>query len=285
VGAIAAGALPLPVPGWGVEQPGRNADEILAALIPPVSDEADADEPAEPELRAVVVGAVDPADFADPGLAYAAIAAAGFVVSLEIRRSTITEHADVVLPVAPVAEKAGRFVTWEGRRRPFDSTITGTGAMSDAQVLDALADELDVTLGLRTVASARDELATFAGFGTQPRAAAPNRHKPAEPGEGEALLSTWHELLDAGRGQDGDPHLAGTAKLARAIISAATATRHGLTDTVTVSTDAGSLTVPIELGDLPDNVVWLPTNARGCAVRSTLRAVNGTTVQLSGGGS
>ena len=39
------------------------------------------------------------------------------------------------------------------------------------------------------------------------------------------------------------------------------------------STDAGSLTLPVELGDLPDGVVWLPTNARGCAVRATLRAV------------
>ena len=95
--------------------------------------------------------------------------------------------------------------------------------------------------GLRTVASARDELATFTGFGAQ-RAARRRggRQKPAEPGEGEALLATWHELLDAGRGQDGDPHLAGTAKPARAIMSAATAARHSLTDTVTVSTDAGS---------------------------------------------
>ena len=94
------------------------------------------------------------------------------MVSLEIRRSAVTEHADVVLPVAPVAEKAGRFVTWEGRRRPFDLTIQGTGALTDGQVLDALADELDVALGLRTVGAARDELASFTGFGASVRAAA-----------------------------------------------------------------------------------------------------------------
>ena len=41
-----------------------------------------------------------------------------------------TEHADVVLPVAPAAEKAGRYVTWEGRRRPFDLTLTNTGAFA-----------------------------------------------------------------------------------------------------------------------------------------------------------
>ena len=190
VGAISAGALPLPVSGWGVDQAGRNADEILAALIAPVRQDGDNEDVIEAELAAVVVGGVDPADFADPGLAYAAIAAAGFVVSLEIRRSTITEYADVVLPVAPVAEKAGRFVTWEGRRRPFDSTITGTGALTDAQVLDALADELDVALGLRTVAAARAELATFPGFdgevrtgdaGRQNRGASSARAKRCSP--------------------------------------------------------------------------------------------------------
>ena len=51
-----------------------------------------------------------------PAAAEAALAAVGFVVSLELRQSAVTEFADVVLPVAAAAEKAGRFVTWEGRR-------------------------------------------------------------------------------------------------------------------------------------------------------------------------
>src|SRR5207245_2110181 len=79
-------------------------------------------------LPALVVGGVDPDDVADPKLAAEAFARAGFIVSLEIRRSAVTEHADVVLPVAPAAEKAGRYVTWEGRRRPFDLTINNGGA-------------------------------------------------------------------------------------------------------------------------------------------------------------
>jgi NADH-quinone oxidoreductase subunit G len=271
LGAIDAGALPLPVEGWNVPGAGRDADEILRAAT-------------TGELTALVVGGVDPADFADPAQAYAAIAAAGFVVSLEIRRSAVTEQANVVLPVAPAAEKAGRFVTWEGRRRPFDLTIQGTGALTDGQVLDALADELDVVLGLRTVGAARDELATFSAFGASSAAASAARQTElATPGDGEAVLATWHELLDAGRSQDGDEHLAGTAKPARAIMSATTVARHGLGTEVTVSTEAGSMTLPVEIGALPDNVVWLPTNARGCAVRSTLRATNGTIVKLSGG--
>jgi NADH-quinone oxidoreductase subunit G len=51
-----------------------------------------------------------------------------------------------------------------------------------------------------------------------------------------------------------------------------------------VSTDAGSITVPVQLADVPDRVVWLPTNARDSAVRAALHAVNGTRVTLSPGG-
>jgi NADH-quinone oxidoreductase subunit G len=272
VGAVAAGALPLPVTGWGVDRPGRDAESILTAAT-------------NGDLDALVIGGVDPGDFANPSAAHAAIAAAGFVVSLEIRRSAVTEQADVVLPVAPPAEKTGRFVTWEGRRRPFDLTLQGTGALSDGQVLDALADELDVELGVRTVAAARDELAAFPGYATT-SATADAKQSAGGGAGGNIVLSTWHELLDAGRGQDGDEYLAATAKPARAMMSADTASAHGLSegDRVTVSTDAGSITVPISIGDLPDRVVWLPTNARDSAVRASLHAVNGTIVALSPGG-
>jgi NADH-quinone oxidoreductase subunit G len=270
VGAVAAGALPLPIPAWGVDRAGRDAEAILAAAT-------------AGRLGGLVVGGVDPADFADPAAARAAIAAAGFVVSLEVRRSAVTEEADVVLPVAPPAEKAGRFVTWEGRRRPFDLTLQGTGALSDAQVLDALADELDVTLGLRTAAAARDEIAGFPGYGA---GGVTEQATSRTRGDGDIVLATWHELLDAGRGQDGDEYLAGTAKPARAMMSAGTAAAHALSagDRVRVSTDAGSITVPVQLADVPDRVVWLPTNARDSAVRAALHAVNGTRVTLSPGG-
>ncbi|HEY7011037.1 MAG TPA: NADH-quinone oxidoreductase subunit G, partial [Jatrophihabitantaceae bacterium] len=208
----------------------------------------------------------------------AALGAAQFVVSLEIRRSAVTEYADVVLPVAPPVEKAGRYVNWEGRRRPFDLTIQGTGALTDGQVLDHLAEELDAELNLRTVAQARDELAEFVPYNVASFAA---RADGAAP-DG-VVLATWPELLDAGRMQDGDRYLADTAKPTRALVSAATAGAHGITTHATVSTGAGSITVPVQIADLPENVVWLPTNARGCAVRPALHAVHGSTVTLSGG--
>jgi NADH-quinone oxidoreductase subunit G len=103
------------------------------------------------------------------------------------------------------------------------------------------------------------------------------------PGEGEAVLATWPELIDAGRMQDGDEHLAGTAKPVRARVSAATAARVGVAEggELSISTDHGVVVAPVEVGALPDGVVWLPTNARGCAVRATLGAAHGSTVRLN----
>jgi NADH-quinone oxidoreductase subunit G len=291
VGAIDAGALPSLLPGgrpvadataraeveqvWGADVPavpGRDVDAILRAA-------------ADGSLAALVVGAFDPVDVADPALAARAFERAGFIVSLEIRHSAVTERADVVLPVAPVAEKSGRFVNWEGRRRPFGRTLD-SGAISDAQVLDALAEELDVPFGLRTAAAARDELARFAAAPARPAAPAQPAGSPAVPSAGEAVLATWHELLDAGRGQDGDEHLAGTAKPARALLSAATAAEVGVADggTVSVTSAEGALVLPVVITDMPDRVVWVPTNARGCAVRPTLRATAGAIVRLASAG-
>jgi NADH-quinone oxidoreductase subunit G len=291
LGAIDAGALPTLLPGgrpvsddaarvevervWGASVPpvaGRTADQILA-------DARDG------KIGALVVGGVDPGDFADPMGALTALTNCGFVVSLEIRASAITERADVVLPVAPAAEKAGRFVDWEGRRRPFDLTLTNAGAMSDARVLDSLADELDVALGVATVGAARDELARL-GVGsvrvTRPSVAA---RPVTAPAAGQAVLATWAELLDEGRLSDGDENLAGTAKTARALLSAATAAAVGVEagQRIKVSTGSGSIEVPAVIADVLDGVVWLPTNARGCAVRSSLGVTAGALVSISRG--
>ncbi|HEY3736198.1 MAG TPA: NADH-quinone oxidoreductase subunit G [Jatrophihabitans sp.] len=261
LGAIAAGALP----GAG----GKDADAIWAAA-------------AEGTLGGLLVGGVDPADTADPALALAALERASFVVSLEVRTSAVTAKADVVLPVAPVAEKAGRFVTWEGRRRPFEATLTSS-AMSDAQVLDALADELDVVLGTRTVEQIRAELLTLPAPATGGEL---NGGTSVAAPEGYVLLATWPELLDGGRLQDGDQHLADTAKPLRAVVSAATAAAASLAEggVVTVSSDRGSITAPLVIGEIADGVVWLPTNAVGANVREKLAGSSGDLVSLSAGG-
>jgi len=103
---------------------------------------------------------------------------------------------------------------------------------------------------------------------------------PDAPGGVEALLATWHNLLDVGRMQDGEPNLAGTARAAVARMSKATAVQVGSADAelVTVATSRGAITVPVEIADMPDGVVWLPTNSAGSAVRRELGAGHGTQV-------
>jgi len=242
---------------------------------------------------ALVVGGVELADLPDPDAAYAGLQAAPFVVSLEVRRSAVTELADVVLPVAPVAEKAGTFVDWEGRARSFDAVLRGTAAMPDTRVLSMLSDAMGHPIALPSVAAASRELAEFGTWTGEPVAAPTDGPAVAAvaavadlAGPATAVLATWRSLLDAGRMQDGEPHLAGTAPAAIARVSAATAAEIGVVDggPITVSTGRGAITVAVRVTAMPDRVVWLPTNSAGCAVRATLAADHGSLVQLTAGG-
>jgi NADH-quinone oxidoreductase subunit G len=297
-GAVEAGALPVLLPGgrlvadaaaraevaraWGAAslpaEPGRDTGEILAAL-------------ADSDLDAVVVAGVDPADLPDPQAALAAIEQAEFVVSLELRASPVTDRADVVLPVAAVAEKPGTFVNWEGRPGAFGAAIPVPGVRGDLHVLREIADAMDVHLGLPDEAAARRELAALGSAGAAGGAPQASRHHPGAsgrsvPGPAEALLATWHNLLDAGRMQDGEPNLAGTARPAVARMSAATAAEAGVSAgaKVSVATSRGTISVPVEITAMPDRVVWLPTNSAGCSVRRDLAAGHGSLVTLSHSG-
>jgi NADH-quinone oxidoreductase subunit G len=292
-GAIEAGVLPglLPIGrqvsdaaaraevarAWNVSElpllPGRDTAEILAAA-------------AGGMIEALVVGGVDPYDLPDPQAALSALHATAFVVSLEQRASAVTDRADVVLPVATVAQKSGTFVNWEGRGRPFGTALRTSGVLSDLRVLNALAAEMDVHLGLPTPEQARTELAELGGH-KGPRAAAPSvgaAPLPA-PAKGQALLATWRLLLDSGRMQDGEPFLAGTAKPTVARLSSATARELGIEDKVTLSTERGSVTLPVEIEEgLADRVVWVPAHSPGCWVHRDLGVASGALVDLTAGG-
>jgi NADH-quinone oxidoreductase subunit G len=291
-GALEAGALPTLLPGgrlvadagarqqvaevWDVvglpDAPGRDASGILEAAT-------------TGGINALVVGGVDAADHANAHTEEAL--AKTFVVSLDFRPSSVTAVADVVLPVAPHAEKGGTFVDWEGRPRAFAAALD-TAAQSDYRVLDMLASEMGAFLGTRTLAEVRREMAAL-GPWTGQRAETPSVPVGDLPsaGAGQLVLATWHHLLDRGSLQDGEPFLAGTAAKAFARVSAATAESFGLVDgdTVTVSTAAGSVSAPVAVtAGMVDHVVWLPTNSDGSTVRAALAAVAGDVVTLTKGG-
>ncbi|MDQ6873760.1 MAG: NADH-quinone oxidoreductase subunit G [Actinomycetota bacterium] len=290
-GAVEAGALPTLLPGgrlvsdqdsrthmagvWGVAElpaePGRDLTAILTSVV-------------DGRLAGLLVGGVDTGDLPDPALAARALAAAGFVVSLEMLPTAVTAAADVVLPIAPPVEKAGTYVDWEGRPRSFDATLRGTGALADARVLDALAAELGVELNTADAGAVHAEWERFGPMSVaRPPAPTVAARAPAQAGPGQAVLATWHWLLDNGTLQQGEPHLAGTAKSPRLHLAAATAAEIGAApgDPVTVSTERGRITLPLAVADLPDRVVWLPTNSGPSTVRSTLGVDAGAIVGIS----
>ncbi|MEV4205975.1 NADH-quinone oxidoreductase subunit G [Nocardia salmonicida] len=292
-GALEAGALPALLPGgrpvvdpaarqqvrhqWqSGELPvtvGRDATAILSSAA---------------QLGALVIGGVDPADMPDPAAALAAIDAARFVVSLEMRHSAVTERADVVFPVATAMEKSGTFRTWEGRPRPFtaaslDTTRRVAAPLSDLRVLHSLAAQMGVSINLPDPAAARTELDALGPWTGEPIPAPEltSQTRPA-PGPGTAVLAGWRMLLDAGRLQDGEPNLAGIARPPVARLSAATAAEIEADDAdhVIVSTDRGEISVPLMITDLPDRVVWLPLHSPGSTVAAELGVTPGAVVRV-----
>ncbi|MEU9602933.1 NADH-quinone oxidoreductase subunit G [Streptomyces sp. NPDC048057] len=295
-GAVEAGAVPSLLPGgrpatdprareetaevWRVrELPhryGRDTGQIVEAA-------------ANGELGALLVAGVELADLPDPARARAALDAVGFVVSLELRPGEVTERADVVLPVAAVAEKSGTFLNWEGRARMFEAALkpdqmTRPLPPTDGRVLHMLADEMDVPLSLPDVRAARAELDRL-GVWSGPRATEPMESGQPLPraGEGEAVLAGHRLLLDQGRLQEGDSALAGTRHAALARLSAATAAETGVKDgdDLTVTGPTGSVTLPLAVTEMPDRVVWLPLNSTGGGVASDTGALPGRLVRIA----
>lgn len=237
------------------------------------------------ELSGLLVGGVDVNDLTGQETARAGLEKA-FVVSLEVRDSSVAPYADVILPVAPQQEKAGSFVNWEGRVRRFERALD-TQAMADHRVLDLIAAELGEFLGARNLEQVRTEM-TEIGAHTGERAVRP-RVRPIgapRPLIGEAILSTWAQLLDKGSLQDGEPFLAGTARASVVRMSASTAQGAGVAegDLVRLSTKAGALTLPVAVTVMPDHVVWVPTNSTDSQVRRTLDVDAGAPVALTKAG-
>jgi NADH-quinone oxidoreductase subunit G len=288
-GALEAGALPILLPGGRpIAEPSAREQTAAAWHVTELPSAAGRDTSAilaaarDGALAALLVGGVEAADLPDPGAALAAIEAVPFVVSLELRESAVTELADVVFPVAPVVEKAGSFVNWEGRIRPFEPSLH-TNAIPDLRVLHILADEIGVDLGLPTALAAGEELARLGLWtGTRPDAPQVAPSRPVRPTGGQAVLTGWRMLLDAGRLQDGEPYLAGTARAPVARLSAATAADIGAADgdLVTVSSERGAITLPLAVTDMGDRVVWLPLNSAGSAVYQELAVTAGAVVSI-----
>ncbi|MEC4020043.1 molybdopterin dinucleotide binding domain-containing protein, partial [Streptomyces sp. H27-D2] len=236
-----------------------------------------------------LAGGVEPADLPDPARARQALDAVGFLVSLEMRPSEVTDRADVVLPVAAVVEKSGTFLNWEGRARPFEAAIkpdqiTRRHVLADARVLHMLADALDAPIALPDVRAVRREMDRLGGWAGAHAGDPLETSQPLpRPESGEAVLAGHRLLLDQGRLQDGDEALAGTRHPAVARLAAATAAEAGVRDgeSLAVTGPAGTVRLPLQVTAMPERVVWLPMNSTGGGVLRDTGARPGELVKLS----
>jgi len=294
-GAVEVGALPNLLPGarpvtessarsevgaiWGVNgsdipsKPGRNHAEIIQAAI-------------NGELKALVIAGLDVLDAPDPQALGQAINAVDFVITLGIQENSLTRYANVSLPVAPVTEKSGTFINWEGRPRPFGRAITSTNALTDARVLAMIAESLGLDFGLQTIEEIRQELSSF-GTWSGNKLAKPTvaTKDAANISLGNAILSTWNLLLDDGALQKGEEHLAGTQRPVVAHMSEKTATDNKLEngEKVIISNSRGSITIKLETIEMVNDVVWIPSNNHDSKVKSKLGAKEGDVVKIQKG--
>lgn len=287
-GGVEAGLLPGLLP-FGRALASQEARESLAWGEIPAQRGLDATQmlegAADGRVKALVVGGVDLRDFDDPAAARKALDQVDFLVSLEVRRSEVTDRADVILPVAPPLEKNGTFINWEGRLRPFGQAIASR-SQTDRLVFDALASEFGVDLGLHDLVGLYDQVNPLMQWNGQREEFVPaTASELVEVGQGEALLATHKPMLDAGRLQDGATMLAGSAR--RPVVFASRATVAGLGidegEELTLSTQRGSITLPLQFADLPDGVVWVPECSQGSIVHESLGNF-GSSVTLSAKG-
>jgi NADH-quinone oxidoreductase subunit G len=288
-GALEAGAFPTLLPGgrpvadsaarvdiaaaWGVDSlpatPGRTTHQIIEAL-------------GNDELDAVVVGGVDAHDLLHSSKVLKALKSS-FVVSLEIASSSVTEVADVVLPVAAVTEKSGSFLNWEGRARSFDAAVADSLNRSDVRILSALADAMGESIMLGTVSATAREIAQLGKWdgARAPFTPVAAESAPAVSGD-QAVLTSWRRLLDMGTMQRGEDNLAGTRRQTVAVISEKRAAAAGVVtgDQVRISNAHGSITLPVLVEDIHDDAVWIPRNSFGSQALTALDAVHGELVTV-----
>lgn len=288
-GALEAGAIGNVLPGgrpvtdasarvdiaavWGSSAlpttEGKSTQEIYAAVN-------------TGEIGALVVGGVDPLDGEDSQAALAALDKA-FVVSLEIASSAVTQHADVVLPVAAVSEKSGSFLNWEGRPRSFDAAVQDSLNRSDLRILSMIAQEMGTSINLGTVSAAIKEIASL-GKWEGARVSMSKVSAPAQPtvSGDQFILTSWRRLLDLGTLQQGEENLAGTARKTVAVISPKRAGALGVVDgdKLKISTSLGSVTLSALVEDIHDDALWAPRNSRGSQLLVNLGVAHGAVVSV-----
>ena len=284
MGAIAAGALPNLLPGYRpISETSARVDVATAWSVDSLSSQQglSTDEMINSDLQSLLIGGVDPMDIS----AEAKIKLSKkFVVSLEIRESDITDIASVVLPVAAVVEKSGSFMDWQGKVREFEPAVDQSLNRSDVRILSMLADEMGRPINLPSVKAARSELESIGRWdGQSTTMTSVQATSTNKVNNGEAIISSWRNLLDKGSLQDGEENLAGTARKSVVVISQSRAQSLGVDsgDMVRVSNNYGAVTISCQIADIHNDSVWLPRNSINSQLIRNLGVVSNSVVKVA----
>jgi NADH-quinone oxidoreductase subunit G len=98
----------------------------------------------------------------------------------------------------------------------------------------------------------------------------------------QVLITSWRRLLDLGTLQEGDEHLAGTARRTVAVISPKRAQSMGVFDgdQLKISTSQGSVTLSALVENIHDDALWAPRNSRGSQLLVNLGVAHGAIVTV-----
>ena len=221
-GALEAGALPGLLPGGrpladdaarAQVCAGWHVDELPA---PPVAATSTASWPAPPTgaLGALLVGGIEPDDFADPGRG--AGRPGRRRVRGQPRAAAQRRHRTRRRGVPRCADDPqGRGLRQLGGPLPRIRARHCRAARSKPASRITRCSTRWPTKWASIWAVPRSKRPARScprwGIWDGERAAAPSGRgpQPPQPGSGEAVLTGWRMLLDEGRGQDGEPHLAG----------------------------------------------------------------------------
>jgi NADH-quinone oxidoreductase subunit G len=228
------------------------------------------------ELAALVLLGADPAvDVPDASLAQRGLAGAGFTIAVESAVSSSASRADVVLPAAAFAERAGTTTNIEGRVTRLAQKVTPPGvAWADWMIAAELAAALGGDLGFETLedvaAAAGTDGDAVAGDGTVLAPSTNAGELPATPEIPVPALDAYSLRLVAGRmlydhgsAVAASPSLAHLVKPVVMRANPRDLDRLGVTtgSQVRVSGSRATFNVTVEVDPgVPAGSAWLPVN-------------------------
>jgi NADH-quinone oxidoreductase subunit G len=235
----------------------------------------------------VLLGADPVGDVPDTELARRAVAAARRVIAVDTFLTSSSEQADVVLPAAAFAEKAGTTTNLEGRVTALGQRVTSPGtARPDWMIAVELASRLGHDLGIGSLTDVQTSLAThhpafasvFADLhgapdgvllaGADDPAALADVAAPSVPERNsyDYRLIVGRKLYDRAVGTQRSPSLAGLAPGARLHVHPLDLDRLGASEgsEVKVSGPKGTVIMPVTAdAGVARGSVWAACNQDG----------------------